>query len=577
MAYVLLDDQGSGQQRLFRNPDYIITAQTRAELPAAFAAIEAAQAAGKWLAGLMSYEFGHALEPHFDALESISGPLLRFGVFNAPDMAPPVKHLYTRDVPELNFKPSWTEGDYLTRFDRVRQYLEAGDCYQVNLTFPMFAQSDATAAQIYAAFRRRQPGRYGAVVSLGETEIVSFSPELFFERRGQNMRMRPMKGTRPRKSDDKEDAAIRAEMRAEPKSQAENLMIVDLLRNDLSRLCEAGSVKVPELFTLETYPTLHQMTSQVTGRLRDGVSWTDILQSLFPCGSITGAPKIRAMEIIEDLESGPREAYCGSIGYIAPNGDASFSVAIRTVQMAEGRLRYDVGSGVVLDSDGPDEYRECLLKSEIFKSTKDTVFETFRLTETGQIPHENLHARRIAAATDISCKVIQSELDRIRSLHSGEIMRVRMEAPSDGSDRFNTTLTPFTLFEKPLTLAISRYPLTSEVQLTSTKTTRRDFYDGERARIGALTGANEVIFLNADGEVCEGSFTSIFIETARHLTTPHLSCGLLPGILRQHYLDTGQALQATLSLADLETANKIYIGNSLRGLIPAHFLSFTPQ
>jgi len=245
MRFVLLDDQGSGKQFCFRNPKRVITANCREDLPRAFSEIDAAQNEGKWLAGWMSYELGHGLETRFDAPDA---PLIQFGVFDAPSDTPPVDWLYTQDVPELTFKPIWTEDDYLSRFQRVQDYLRAGDCYQVNLTFPMFADSEASTTQLYAAFRRRQPGRYGAIVSLGETEIISFSPELFFERKGQ----------------------------------AENLMIVDLLRNDLSRLCVPGSVKVPELFTLETYPTLHQMTSQVTGTLKNDVSWEQILRSLFP-------------------------------------------------------------------------------------------------------------------------------------------------------------------------------------------------------------------------------------------------------------------------------------------------------
>ena len=385
MSFVLLDDQGTGKQLVFREPNAVITADSRDDLPQAFAQIEAAQKSGKWLAGWMSYDLGRALETYFAAPVSNS-PLMRLGVFDTPSGHSPADWLYTRDIPQLDFTPSWTQAEYLNRFDAVQKYLRAGDCYQINLTFPMTAKSGASPRQIYAAFRRRQPGRYGAVVSLGGPDIVSFSPELFFERKGQHMRMRPMKGTRPRSTDAKLDAEILAEMQAEPKSRAENLMIVDLLRNDLSRLCEPGSVEVPELFTLETYPTLHQMTSQVTGTLEDDIGWDTIFRSLFPCGSVTGAPKIRAMEIIEDLESSARGAYCGSVGYIAPNGDASFSVAIRTVQMQEGELRYDVGSGVVLDSDGPDEYRECLLKSHIFTPATDGVIETFGRLPNGDIP-----------------------------------------------------------------------------------------------------------------------------------------------------------------------------------------------
>ncbi|GGX73509.1 aminodeoxychorismate synthase, component I [Litorimonas cladophorae] len=569
MTYVLLDDQGTGKQLLFREAERIITARTRADLPAAFDAIEAEQARGKWLAGSMAYELGHALESHFEAPQ-IEAPLIQLGVFDAPVDHPPVDWLYTRSIPDLEFVPSWSEADYLARFDQVQRYLQAGDCYQVNLTFPLYAESRATAQQVYAAFRRRQPGRYGAVVSLGGADIVSFSPELFFERRGQNMRMRPMKGTRPRHNDAKIDAAILAEMRAEPKSQAENLMIVDLLRNDLSRLCEAGSVKVPELFTLETYPTLHQMTSQVTGRLRPHVKWAEILRGLFPCGSVTGAPKIRAMEIIQDLELGPREAYCGSVGYIAPNGDASFSVAIRTVQMRAGILRYDVGSGVVLDSEGSDEYRECLLKSQIFQTPPENVFETFRRTPTGEIPNANLHISRMAEANGTPLKTVQAEFKKIQTSRPQEDLRVRFEQHGDG---FKTTFSPYLDLSTPLKLAISRYPLTEASQMTVKKTTRRDFYDGERERIGAGILVDEVIFLNANEEVCEGSFTTIFVEKDGQLYTPDLSSGLLPGILRQHYLETGKAESKVLTLTDLSAADAIYVGNSLRGLMPAQFIN----
>lgn len=569
MQFVLLDDQGTGQHFVFRNPQQIITANDREDLPRAFREIEAAQRDGKWLAGHMAYELGHALETRFEAQShQKGGPLIQLGIFDEPGDCPPAGWLYTRDVPQLKFEPSWSEADYLSRFEVVQDYLKSGDCYQVNLTFPMFAKSPASPAQIYAAFRRRQPGRYGAIVSLGGADIVSFSPELFFERKGQDMRMRPMKGTRPRSMNPEEDAAILAEMQAEPKSRAENLMIVDLLRNDLSRLCTPGSVEVPELFALETYPTLHQMTSQVTGTLRDGVGWTQILSSLFPCGSVTGAPKIRAMEIIQDLEAGPRGAYCGSVGYIAPNGDASFSVAIRTVQMQNGELRYDVGSGVVLDSDGPDEYRECLLKSRIFDVEAEGAIETFRREPNGYVPRSIFHRDRFASAVgdDMASKLFLS-----LEPSTGVDERVRVTATDSG---LSSQITPLQPLDLPVRLALSRYPLTERVQETRVKSTARDFYDGERARVCALTGADEVIFLNAREQLCEGSFTSIFIEKDGQLLTPPLFCGLLPGILRRTLVGMQQAVEAPLTLVDLETADNIFVGNSLRGLLPATLIDF---
>ncbi len=568
MHYVLLDDQGTGKQFVFREPESLITAARREDLPAAFAKIETAQSEGKWLAGFLSYELGYALEPHF---EPPTGSLINLGVFSSPSHHPPADWLYTRDVQTLDFQPDWGEADYLTRFDKVQKYLRAGDCYQVNLTFPMRAESSASAAQIYAAFRQRQPGRYGSVVSLGGPDVVSFSPELFFQREGQKMRMRPMKGTRPRAVDPEEDKRLLSDMQAEPKSRAENLMIVDLLRNDLSRLCVPGSVEVPELFALETYPTLHQMTSQVTGTLRDDVTWPDILQSLFPCGSVTGAPKIRAMEIIRELEASSRDAYCGSVGYIAPNGDASFSVAIRTIQMQDGHLRYDVGSGVVLDSDGPDEYRECLLKSQIFNPQTEGVIETFRRLPNGKIPRGDLHEARLK--TQIGSKAA-SAIKRVKGIKSDLDAHIRIVARDEEIDPH---IVPFADLQTPLWLGLSRYPLTPEVQETQYKTTARDFYDGERARVKALIGSDEVIFVNENGELCEGSFTSLFIKSKKSLLTPDLSCGLLPGVLRQDLINSGQAREVKLTLKDIKTADAIYVGNSLRGLMPAKFIDYLPH
>ncbi len=569
MSFVLLDDQGTGKQLVFRKPSAIISADSKAELPRAFAQIEAAQSGGKWLAGWMSYELGHALEPRFNAL-TLTGnktPLLKLGVFDEVGGPPPADWLYTRDIPQITFKPSWTEAEYLKRFNAVQTYLRDGDCYQVNLTFPMTAKNSASPRQIYAAFRRRQPGRYGAVISLGGADIVSFSPELFFERKGRHMRMRPMKGTRPRSEDAKLDAEILAQMQAEPKSRAENLMIVDLLRNDLSRLCLPGSVDVPELFALETYPTLHQMTSQVTGILRDNISWDKIFRSLFPCGSVTGAPKVRAMEIIEELETGTRGAYCGSVGYIAPNGDASFSVAIRTVQMRGGQLRYDVGSGVVLDSDGPDEYRECLLKSQIFNVSPDGTIETFRRLSTGEIPRGDLHEKRFEASIG---KKAKPAIKHAQKTDVGTDAHIRLVARNEA---ITTQVKAFSKMNSPISLALSRYALEERFQETQYKTTARDFYDGERARLKALIGSDEVIFLNSAHQLCEGSFTSLFIEKGGVLLTPALSCGLLPGVFRQDLINAGKAAEASLTLEDLESADAIFVGNSLRGLMPAKFLN----
>jgi len=560
----------------------VITAQTIEEVAPAFDAIETAIAAGKYIAGYFAYELGLALEPSLQHLLSEPQTLLKLGVFGKPGEASPAALLYSRKDVDITITPTWNETEYVARFTRLKNYITRGHCYQSNLTFPLRGQTEASAEDIFAALRHNQPGRYGALLKLGGADIISFSPELFFERTGENMRMRPMKGTRPRSQsgEQAEDMAIAEAMRAEPKSQAENLMIVDLLRNDLSRLAKTGSVKVPELFTLETYPTLHQMTSQVTAELQDGLSWLEIFKGLYPCGSVTGAPKIRAMEIIHELEAGPRGAYCGAIGFIAPDNSACFNVAIRTAVLEQGQLRYDVGSGVVYDSGGGDEYRECLLKSTILRQAPEHVFETFRRDGSGKFIRLQAHLARLKSACqtkgwDYPETDITRELDKVSQLDDGQDLRVRLQVGCDetGESYARITHAPYTPRIQPLSIAISRYALTPEIQDAEIKTSRRQFYDGERARLQTQHKIDEVIFFGADNALCEGSFTSIYLEIDGELLTPPLLHNILPSILRAELIASGKAQSRALTHADLRRADKIFCGNSLRGLMEAKLIT----
>jgi len=575
--YVLLDDQVTGKQLYFTAPEAVITAQSIDEIEPAFASIEAAIADGKYIAGYFAYELGLALEPSLQNL--IKGPqtLLKIGVFDAPNDNPPADLLYSRKEIDINLTPQWREADYISRFEKLKTYIESGDSYQANLTFPLSGQTQSSAKDIFASLRQNQPGRYGALLKLGGAEIISFSPELFFERKGDDMRMRPMKGTRPRGQDD--DAIIKA-MRAEPKSQAENLMIVDLLRNDLSRLAKSGSVNVPELFTLETYPTLHQMTSQVTAQLKENLSWLEIFKRLYPCGSVTGAPKIRAMEIIQELESGPRGPYCGAIGFIAPDNSACFNVAIRTAVLDDGELRYDVGSGVVYDSLGADEYNECLLKSDVLRQAPEHVFETFRREGSGEFLCLPAHLARLKS----TCKhkgwtypkaAIKRELEKAGQFNKGAALRIRLQVGLDdkGASYASLTHSPYQDISEPLSIAVSRYALTPERQATNVKTSRRQFYDGERARLKASHNIDEVIFLNAGSKLCEGSYTSIYVELDGQIFTPPLSANILPSILRAELIETDKAHARPLTHQDLIGADKIWVGNSLRGLMSAKLIT----
>ncbi|HEX9950900.1 MAG TPA: aminodeoxychorismate synthase component I [Rubricoccaceae bacterium] len=388
---VLLDsarpdaDSGHGGALLFEAPVRIIAAETLADVRPALAAADAALAEGFHVAGMLAYEAGAAVVDGLAPTEADpSVPLVWFGVYRAPERLGALGTDFNAladgaSIRDLTFALSREE--YRDRIDRARAHIRDGDVYQVNLTAPLTFRTDAAPAALYAALRAGQPVPYGGFLNLGETTLLSVSPELFVRvdtgPDGRTITARPMKGTTPRGATPAADDRLAAELVARAKDRAENLMIVDLLRNDVSRVAEAGSVRVPALFAAERYATLTQMTSTVTARLRPDVGLSDVLTATFPCGSVTGAPKRRAVEILRMLEDGPRGAYCGAIGYAAPCqagglGTAAFSVAIRTATLTPDagggfRGRYSVGSGVVWDSQADDEFDECLLKARVLK------------------------------------------------------------------------------------------------------------------------------------------------------------------------------------------------------------------
>ncbi len=369
--FILFRDDTTGEVMLFAGPDDMIVARTRAEFLPALKQMEEAQKAGKWLAGYMAYEAGHLFEAKLApfAQENRETPLLLFGVFEAPQpnghpLAKPRQRLENEEFLTAP-KAGWDFPIYKERFERLHRHLRLGDIYQANLTMPIEARWSGDPLAAFWSLIDRQPVKYGAFADLGGPIILSRSPELFF-RTDENgwIETHPMKGTARRGATPAEDAEIIEAMKADIKTQAENRMIVDLLRNDVSRISEVGTLDVPKLFAIETYPTVHQMVSHVQAKLRPDLSVGDIFAALFPCGSITGAPKIRAMEILHDLEDGPRDAYCGAIGMISPDGAMRFSVAIRTVTLFDGgKAVFNVGGGIVFDSTAEAEYEECLLKA----------------------------------------------------------------------------------------------------------------------------------------------------------------------------------------------------------------------
>lgn len=371
-AFILFRDDVEQQSMLFNNPEQLIIIEQASDFEAGFDALQAAHRQGKWLAGYFSYEAGFLLEPKLAPLlpERRRVPLICFGVFSEPPAHMPACSAHKDTNAGLSdFSAGWSQQDYQQRFDRLHRHLREGDCYQGNLTFPITARYHGAPEALFDALSMRQPVRYSAFVNLTSQDqaplILSRSPELFFEVNKDGwIETHPMKGTTPRGATPQEDDALRDFLIHDEKSQAENRMIVDLLRNDISLVSEVGSLCVPKLFHVERYPTVHQMVSHVRAKLLPDLTIKQIFAALFPCGSVTGAPKISAMTILHALEQQARDIYCGSIGWIAPSGEMRFNVAIRTLSLyPDGEAVLNVGGGVVYDSTAEAEYAECLLKA----------------------------------------------------------------------------------------------------------------------------------------------------------------------------------------------------------------------
>jgi para-aminobenzoate synthetase component 1 len=382
-SFIVFRDDAADRTVLFAEPREIVRVDRKADFFPAFERLQAAHKAGHWLAGYLSYEAGHLYEPRLERLAGDNGavPYLLFGIFDPPtEAADPFSpwgeggpkgrmrgsHDLGSNLPFLTSpRARWNFETYKSRFETLHHHLRKGDSYQGNLTFPIDAEWHGDPLDAFHALAERQPVKYGALVNLGGPVILSRSPELFFKVDEDGwIETHPMKGTAPRGANRQEDAAIIEAMKADEKTQAENRMIVDLLRNDISRITEVGTLSVPKLFEVESYPTLHQMVSHVRAKLLPGTTLNDIFAALFPCGSITGAPKLWTMEILHRLEQTPRGAYCGAIGHVAPTGEMLFNVAIRTITLFDdGKATFNVGGGIVFDSNAGDEYAEALLKA----------------------------------------------------------------------------------------------------------------------------------------------------------------------------------------------------------------------
>ncbi len=581
---VLLHDNlgPQGQNLLFTQPREVLVAHDAATARSALRRLESAGREGLWAAGYLAYELGFLFEERLTGLlpEKTATPLLWFGLYDAPQWpdATGLAALFDRtgEGKVRDLEPCLSLSEYEAAFARVKSLIAAGDTYQVNLTLKARFHCQGDPQGLYRTLTRSQPVAYGSFIHAGDHYVLSRSPELFVSGEGDRLRARPMKGTLKRGRTLAEDDTGRAALAGDEKNRAENLMIVDLLRNDLGRIAQIGSVRVTDLFTVETYRSLHTMTSGIEARKRPGLGMVDLLENLFPCGSIIGAPKLRAMEIIHEVEKGPRGLYTGSIGYIAPNGDLAFNVAIRTAVIdAEGRGEIGIGGGIVSDSVAADEYEEALLKLKFLSDPAPpvTLIETFRWTpEDGYALHHRHLERLIDSASYFALPASRDGVavflaEKARDWTAP--MRVRLTLSDAG---LGLTAVPLPPTPEHFRFAIATEILDSASVWLAHKTTNRAFYDQPRQRAHDAAGLDELVFSNERGELTEGSFTNLFVQRGGTLVTPPLSSGLLPGTLRAELIATGKAQERVLTLADLHAAEAIFLGNSVRGLVPAQWV-----
>lgn len=583
IPFVLLDDAriGGAPARLYHAPVRIIQTHDIAGVVPALDAVRAANAAGLHAAGFLGYEAGAAFEPILGNPESSRTPLLWFGLFDR------FEEIASRDVPALLPDPAgaWIGAPradldfatYRSQFARVQDLIAAGDLYQANLTYRATCRIAGDPMALYAALRSRSQAGYGAVVSTGTVTMLSLSPELFVALDGTRLTCRPMKGTMRRGETPADDRSRAAQLGSDEKQRAENLMIVDLMRNDLSRVARPGSVAVPHLFRIESYPTVHQMVSMITATLSPDKDAVDVLAALFPCGSITGAPKIRAMQAIAEIETAPRGPYTGAIGRIDaripddPNASgAMFNVAIRTLSIHSGQdyAMFGAGGGIVADSRVDEEWDETLAKGDFLTAGQRgfDLIETMAFDPLAGFALLERHLARMKASAELfgftfdrhgTRNELQAATFRLR--HAS---RVRLLLARSGAISIEVSPLP-SPFAGDARVAVVPLPVTSSDFRLRHKTSDRAFYDDSRR----AAGTDEVVFADDAGFLTEGSFANLFVDRDGVLVTPPASRGLLPGVLRAELIDTGRAVEGDLTPGDLD--NGFLLGNALRGLFPA--------
>lgn len=588
--FVLLEtskyDDENLKSYLFINPVDTIKIYSITEVPNLFFKIEESLKQNYYLAGYLCYECGYHFEEVFSKLNVLFNyPIAWFGVYESPIV---FNHLagkfenftFAGDLEKEvlfnkfnmeNLKFNIPESEYIRKIERIKDYISQGDVYQINFTGKNKFKFHGSAHSLYDSLKKKQNVSYGAFIHADDLLILSLSPELFFRLEGGRITTKPMKGTMGRGRTLKEDEVLREALRTDEKNRAENLMIVDLLRNDTGRISKTGSVHVRELFSVEKYQTLFQMTSTVEGRIRKNLNYYELFKAIFPGGSVTGAPKIRAMEIIHELEAEPRGIYTGTIGFISPERKAVFNIAIRTVVIQGGRGEMGTGGGIVWDSDPESEYEECRLKARFLTAP----YEEFDLLETilwgGEYFLLDKHLERLKNSAayleyPFDAPSLVSALEREdNKFEKGRKYKVRLLLSRYGQIHIESSIFEDNRQTANLVM-ISPVRTNSNDVFLYHKTTKRHLYD--RAYQEALSrGYVEVIFMNEKDQITEGAISNIFVKKGDRYYTPPVECGLLNGIYRKYFLETSpNAEEKILYLNDLIGADSIFVCNSVRGM-----------
>lgn len=554
---------------IFRNPIKTIEAYCFDTLSTSLNEINDCLKQGYYVAGFISYEVGYFFFNMNWKKTETGLPILYFAVFQKPEKLPEIQTglsqnygFYISSIPNHE--------NYIQSLDTIRTKLYQGEIYQINYTDKIFFDFEGDTLSFYKVLSQRQPVAYGSWIRFRDIDILSFSPELFFEKKGTTLVTKPMKGTYQRGKSEKEDEKNIQILLNSEKEKAENLMITDLMRNDLGKISKKGSVQVPALFSIEKYKTILQMTSTIRSELSDWVEWKDIFRELFPGGSITGAPKFRAMQLIQQLEKS-RGIYTGAIGVIEPDQNAVFSIGIRTLELKKGKGNIGIGSGITWDSDPEKEWLEILEKAKFFTEAPQGffLFETI-LYKNGIFYFLKEHLERIKKSAEIfqfpfSKKEWDTSLKQIASISPGpNSYRIKISLNPLGKFHFESH--KLSKFRKEGILQISEIEIDSSSEFRKHKTNLREIYDREGKR-SRDAGYIDTLYLNEKKEIAEGSISNIFVKIGDSYFTPPISSGVLPGIFRNRLLKRNGFYEKTLSLDDLQRSNSIFLCNSLRGIL----------